>query len=305
MSLYSVHDIPFQNHALFTAINHTNYFNPGQTKVICSDQLLYALKKIINWANPSTFQKSDSCYITNYDPETKIASPPIKTPYCCYTSDVFTFFGVMHIEQVSLKCTGELITGTGLEDVLGSAGLKTIGLMKSLCDVSSLKKARYGGQALGPVFHSQTTGATDLSGLNTWAERQEGPMFKYLSGIRDNIMNVNLVFKSQRDRNFELFIATLEKLCYIIFALDHVFIHETPENHIPNYVCEITGGFFCCEKKAIPSSAPLLVISNRPGPRPRPKFKSSASPGLGRNLPKISRGFTKHFPQNVHNFTRK
>ena len=183
--LYSVHDIPFQNHALFTAMNHTNYFNPGQTKVVCSDQPLYVLKKTIIWANPSTFQKSDSCYITNYDPETKITSPPIKTPYCCYTSDVFTFFGVMHIEQVSLKCTGELITVTGLEDVLGSGGLKTIGLMKSLCDVSSLKKARYGGQALGPVFHSllveahqQTKGATDLSGLNTWAERQEGPMFK-------------------------------------------------------------------------------------------------------------------------------
>ena len=123
-------------------------------------------------------------------------------------------------------------------------------------------------------------------------------------------MNVNLLVKSQRDRNFELFIATLVKLCYIIFALDHVAsrIHtraETPENHRPNYVCEITGGFFCCEKKARPSSAPLLVISNRPGPRPRPKVKSSASPGLGRNLPKISRGFTKHFPQNVHIFTSK
>ena len=59
----------------------------------------------------------------------------------------------MHIEQVTLKCTGELITGTGLEDVLRSAGLKTIGLMTSLCDLSSLKRAMYGGQFLGPVLH--------------------------------------------------------------------------------------------------------------------------------------------------------
>ena len=47
-------------------------------------------------------------------------------------------------------------------------------------------------------------------------------MCKYLLGIRDHIMNVNLLVKSQREANFKLFIATLEKLCSIDFALDQV-----------------------------------------------------------------------------------
>ena len=81
--------------------------------------------------------------------------------------------------------------------------------MTSLCDVSSLKKAKYGGQVLGPVLHSllveayqQTTGAKDVSGLNTWAGKQEAPVFKYLLGIRDHIMSVKLLVKSQRGANF-------------------------------------------------------------------------------------------------------
>ena len=39
--------------------------------------------------------------------------------------------------------------------------------------------------------YQHTTGAKDVSGLNTWAEKQEAPMFKYLLGISDHIMNVN------------------------------------------------------------------------------------------------------------------
>ena len=130
---------------------------------------------------------------------------------------------------------------TGLEDVIGSAGLKTVGLMSSLCNVNSLKKARYGGQVIGPVIYSflvevyqQTTGANDETGLKAWADEQESPMFRYLIGVLDHIMNVNLLVKSHNEVNFELFIATLEKLCPIVFALDHVhysrwlpvFVHE-------------------------------------------------------------------------------
>ena len=59
-------------------------------------------------------------------------------------------------------------------------------------------------------------------------------MFRYLIGVLDHIMNVNLLVKSHNEVNFELFIATLEKLCPIVFALDHVhysrwlpvFVHE-------------------------------------------------------------------------------
>ena len=59
-------------------------------------------------------------------------------------------------------------------------------------------------------------------------------MFRYLIRVLDHILNANLLVKSHRKVNFELFIATLEKLCPIVFALDHVhysrwlpvFVHE-------------------------------------------------------------------------------
>ena len=92
-----VHDIPFQTHVLSIARDYTSYLNSGQTTVVCSDQPLYALKKTILWDNPAKFQKNDTCSITNLDPETRTASPLIVITYCCYNSDVFTLFGVMHI----------------------------------------------------------------------------------------------------------------------------------------------------------------------------------------------------------------
>ena len=87
------HDIPFQNHALCTAMDYTNYLNPGQTTVACLDKPLYALKKTIFWAHPAKFQKSDSCYITNYDPETQITLPPIKTSHIL----LLLYFRCLHI----------------------------------------------------------------------------------------------------------------------------------------------------------------------------------------------------------------
>ena len=46
--------------------------------------------------------------------------------------DILPFFGPLHIEQNLLSCTGELVKGTGLGDVLKSAGVLMVGITK-LC----------------------------------------------------------------------------------------------------------------------------------------------------------------------------
>ena len=52
---------------------------------------------------------------------------------------MFAFFGPLHIEQVFLVCPGEMIKGTGLEDLLSSTGLSTVGLSTATCDVNHIK----------------------------------------------------------------------------------------------------------------------------------------------------------------------
>ena len=72
------------------------------------------------------------------------------------------------------------------------------------------------------------------------------------------ISSVNLLVKSQREANFELFIATLDKLCSIVFALDHVhysrwlpvFVHELKLLKIadPDLFAKFQEGFFVVRK---------------------------------------------------------
>ena len=56
-----------------------------------------------------------------------------------FTSDVFAFFRPLHIELVFLVCTGEMIKGTGLEDLLSSSSLSTVGLSTGTCDANHIK----------------------------------------------------------------------------------------------------------------------------------------------------------------------
>ena len=51
--------------------------------------------------------------------------------------------GGLHIEQAALVCIGQLITGSGMDDIVANASLDTIGLKTAVCDVNNIKKARY------------------------------------------------------------------------------------------------------------------------------------------------------------------
>ena len=93
------------------AQDYTAYLNPGQITVGCADQPLYALKKQIQWQCPVRF----------------------KDYYFC-------FLGGLHIEHTALLCIGQLLKGTGLETIITSASLDTIGLANAVCDVNDIKK---------------------------------------------------------------------------------------------------------------------------------------------------------------------
>ena len=82
--------------------------------------------------------------------------------------------GILHVEQGTLVVLGQLITGTGLEYVLENAYLDIVSLKIALCDVSSIKKARYSLQVLACCLHHNLVKAHSGSGssltLEAWAE---------------------------------------------------------------------------------------------------------------------------------------
>ena len=188
-----------------TVRNYTSYINPGQTTVICADQPLYALQKSISWAYAAQFIKEDS-----------------------QVMDILPFFGPLHIEQNLLSCTGELVKGTGLDDVLRSAGVLMIGITTAFCDVNNIKKARYAGQVMAPVLQTllhdsyrESIEKTTVDGLELWVTEQDETNFKYFYGILKHLLKINVFISSIRNAQFDLFISSLEELCPILFSLDH------------------------------------------------------------------------------------
>ena len=93
-------------------VDYTKYLNPGQVTVGTSYLPLYALKRSIQMAYPEEFE------------------------------GYFCFVGGLHIGQAALVCIGQLIKGSGLNDIGDVASLDTVGLKTAVCDVNNIKKAR-------------------------------------------------------------------------------------------------------------------------------------------------------------------
>ena len=227
-----------QYHLMKTSIEYTQYLNPGQIAVGCSDQPLYALKKTIQWAYPDMFGDT-----------------------------YFALMGGLHIEQAALVCLGQLLTGTGMEDIIKAASLDTIGLVTAVCDVNNIKKARYALQVIAVILMQKMHEAYIDSEVSSdenvtfghWVSTHTGPMFEYWRNILHYIKLVLMLVRSFREANFDLFTVTLESIVPLFFTLDHihysrwlsVFIHDLkilPEK-FPALHKELASGFFVANTK--------------------------------------------------------
>ena len=186
-----------QMHVMMTAMDYTQYLNPGQITVGVADQPLYAIKKQIQFAYPNKFV------------------------------DYFCFMGGLHLEQGGLVCIGQMLSGSGMDKIVSSASLDTIGLMTALCDVNSIKKARYTLQVIAVVLMKLLKEAHELSDSTdpvfTWAKNHvDNPMFEYWYNILQCIKNIFLLVRSFREANIDLMTVALEGMMSLFFALDHV-----------------------------------------------------------------------------------
>ena len=107
-----VHTLEMQYHCMEINVNTINALHPGQTPVDTCDQPVYALTKEVQWRYPLKFQR------------------------------YFSLMGALHIEQSFLIIHGQLIKGSGLENILNSNNFSLIGT-SSIVDVNHIKRARY------------------------------------------------------------------------------------------------------------------------------------------------------------------
>lgn len=234
-----VHTKTTQLHVIRLNIDYTNYLNPGQTAVAACDQPLYALKMQLLWELTSEMK-----------------------------GRIFPFLGPLHIEMTALKCHGDLIRGTGLEEIVAKAGFDTIGLSIALADANSIKKSRYIMQVVSCVMYSLMIEAykqysfeqSNTPNMEEWIQqmKEHSDSFKFWSNVLDFQKVVLCFVRSLREANFYLFVASLDRLCSFFFALDHthyarwgtVFVNELKllGSTDPNLHEQFVSGFFVARK---------------------------------------------------------
>ena len=173
-----------------------DYLNPSQVAVGVSDLPLYALERSIQMAYP---EELEGC---------------------------FCFMGGLHIEQAALVCIGQLIKGSGLDDIVDTASLDTVGLKIAVCDVSNIQKARYTLKVFAAALTKTLNDAIKTSTFETmelWIESQKvNPMFDYWFNVLRSIKIVFLIIRSFRVANIDLLVASFELMVPLFFFLDHV-----------------------------------------------------------------------------------
>ena len=91
-----------------------------------------------------------------------------------------------------------------------------------------IKKLRYSGQVIAPVLGAllrdayQEAKAAGDEDFDKWCKGQKDESFMYFFGVLKHLLNVNLFVRSLREASFELFVASLEQLCPLLFSLYHI-----------------------------------------------------------------------------------
>ena len=177
--------------------------------------------------------------------------------------------GGLHLEQAALVCIGQLLTGTGIEDIISAASLDTIGLVTAVCDVNNIKKARYTLQVIVVVLMKnmeraytadESENETDIA-FEDWVNSQTDPLFIYWNQIIKYIKITLMLVRSFRESNFKLLIGSLESFIPLFFALDHmhyarwcsVFVNDlkTLSEKFPQVHQQFTLGNFTVNTKGV------------------------------------------------------
>ena len=191
--------MPMMTHGLAMICKAIEKLNEGQIPVVTCDQPLFALMKNIQWQFPE------------------------------YSEDkVVVMLGGLHIEMCVWTLLGKLLQNSGWEEAMVEGGVTTVGRAQAILHASHLKRTRYVHEVSVVVFSRLKRQAfvesdTELT-FDAWCSEQlkSSPTFFFWDLIlRFQTLSFMLV-RSFRQRNFDLYIACLERIVPFCFALDAV-----------------------------------------------------------------------------------
>ena len=193
-----VHTLDMQYHCMNIISNTINILNPGQIAVDVADQPIFALTKELMMRYPDMFG-------------------PDK---------YFCMFGALHVEKSLLTVVGQLIKGSGIDEIMNSCGMSIVGA-DALVTVNHIKRARYYLQVVACTIYTKLKSAyldsnSDepmLAWLNGKSEESE--MCYYWKIILELMVDVLIFVRSIREGRFLLYVSSLRKLIIWYFALDH------------------------------------------------------------------------------------
>ncbi|KAK3921529.1 Chromosome-associated kinesin KIF4 [Frankliniella fusca] len=188
-------------HAMDLVKSCTEFLNPGQTPVMCADQPLFTLAKLIQWNHPDN--------------------------YC--EKNFVLLFGPLHIEQNFLRIIGEVMEGSGWTGIIGNSGILSSGSAEGLLKVSAITKARLFHQYTAAVLHSLLKDAYSNDthhsdeAFETWIKESaaQSPTFKYwLLVLRLELLLLKFV-RSVREANFSIFVECIAAMLPWFFSSGH------------------------------------------------------------------------------------
>ena len=139
--------------------------------------------------------------------------------------DKYLFFGSLHVKESLLIISGQVIKGSGLDEIMCTCGLSIVGA-DSLVTVNDIKRARYCLQVGACVIYSKLKQAhidskSDELILSWLANKSKiKEMCFYWKLVLEFMIDLLVLIRSLRKGKYP-YIASLRKLIRWYFALDH------------------------------------------------------------------------------------
>ena len=212
-----------------------NYLNPGQTPVDVCDQPVYALTKKIQWRYPDKFGNSS----------------------------YFCLFGGLHFEQCILTIHGELIKGSGLENVISNIDMSVTGTV-SVVNGNHIKQSRYRLQtslcAMFIKLKAAKEKSSSIISVFEWLElrKKQNDMCYYWYLIFTFQLDILLYIRLLRESNYKLLVCAMTNLMkwvlpfdrvhYVIWGRVHVFDLMTLFSICPDVFLEFAKDHYSFQK---------------------------------------------------------
>ena len=214
------HSVAMIKHGMVVVKKAVMKLNAEQIPVIALDQPLYAMGKLIQWSDATLFGE-----------------------------DKFVLLlGGLHIELAAWKTCGDWLDGSGWTDMLVHANVTSVGSADSFLKASHIKRARQAHiltvAALSVLRHRAyeqyvATVETELEAqdFDSWCmSRMCDSHFAYWSITLQFALTILDIVSSIRQRNFQMYVASLIELVPWFFTLDHTHYARWLPVHIRDMV---------------------------------------------------------------------